>query len=257
MKFFDTHAHIGLIHNDPIEELIVIQQAKQAGVEHIVSICNSLHDFDEVYRNLKTATNIYHAVGISPSEVVHQGRNWESRIIENVKLDRVVAIGEIGLDYYRKFGDKDSQISLFIRQLELAQQLNFPVIIHNRDAGADVLGILNHRLPAKGGVLHCFSESYEYAKKAIDLGMYVSFAGNVTYKNAKNLHETALNIPIEHMLIESEAPFMVPAAYKGKRNMPAYIHSTLEFIAELRGMDPEECAHILYQNSLRFFNIKE
>ena len=87
--------------------------------------------------------------------------------------------------------------------------------------------------------------------------MYVSFAGNVTYKNAKNLHETALNIPIEHMLIESEAPFMVPAAYKGKRNMPAYIHSTLEFIAELRGMDPEECAHILYQNSLRFFNIKE
>ena len=108
MKFFDTHAHIGLIHNDPIEELIVIQQAKQAGVEHIVSICNSLHDFDEVYQNLKTATNIYHAVGISPSEVVHQGRNWESRIIENVKLDRVVAIGEIGLDYYRKFSSSTS-----------------------------------------------------------------------------------------------------------------------------------------------------
>ena len=86
--------------------------------------------------------------------------------------------------------------------------------------------------------------------------MYVSFAGNVTYKNAKNLHETALKMPIEHMLIESEAPFMVPAAYKGKRNMPAYIHSTLEFIAELRGMDSEECADILYQNSLRFFNIK-
>jgi len=257
MKYFDTHAHISLIQNDPIEELIVIQEAKQENVEHIVSICNSLYEFNTVYNNLKTATNIYHAVGISPSEVVHQGRGWENKIAESVKLDRVVAIGEIGLDYFRKFGDKDSQVSLFIRQLELACQLNYPVIIHNRDAGQDVLEILQRRLPRKGGVLHCFSESWEYAKKALDLGMYISFAGNITYKNAKSLHETAIKMPIENMLIESEAPFMAPSEYKGKRNMPAYIHSTLKFIADLRGMDPEETADILYNNSLRFFNIKE
>lgn len=257
MKFFDTHAHIGLIHEDPIEELIVVQEARQANVEHIVSICNSLHDFFIVYENLRTATNIYHSIGISPSEVRHQGKHWEEKIIAGAAYDRVVAIGETGLDYYRKFGDKDSQIALFIRQLELAQQLNLPVIIHNREAGQDILEILKHRLPSKSGVLHCFSEDWEYAKKAINLGMYISFSGNVTYKTAKNLHETARNMPMENMLIESESPFMVPAEYKGKRNKPAYLHSTAEFIAALRGMDVEETADILYRNSLRFFNITE
>ncbi|MCQ2603790.1 MAG: TatD family hydrolase [Spirochaetia bacterium] len=257
MKFFDTHAHIGLIYEDPIQELITIREAKQEKVEHIISICNSLHDFATVYENLRTATGIYHGVGISPSEVVHQGRNWESKIIEYAKLERVVAIGETGLDYYKKFGDKDSQIALFIRQLELAQQLDLPVIIHNREAGKDVLEILQHKLPRKGGVLHCFSEGWDFAKKALDMNMFISFAGNVTYKNARNLHETAMKMPLENMVIESEAPFMVPAEYKGKRNMPAYIHSTLEFLADMRGMDPEELADILYSNSLRLFNIKE
>lgn len=257
MKYFDTHAHIGLIHEDPIEELIIVQEAKQENVEHIVSICNSLHDFFIVYKNLKIASNVFHSIGISPSEVMHQGKNWEEKLKEGASFERIVAIGETGLDYYRKFGDKDSQIELFIKQLEIAQQIDLPVIIHNREAGKDVLEILQQKLPSKGGVLHCFSENWEYAKKAIDLNMYISFAGNVTYKNAKNLHETAKNMPIENMLIESESPFMVPSEYKGKRNMPAYIHSTLKFIADLRGMDEEETADILYKNSLRFFNITE
>jgi TatD DNase family protein len=257
MKYFDTHAHIGLINEDPIEQLIITQEARHEKVEHIVSICNSLHDFFIVYDNLSTATNIYHSIGVSPSEVAHPGKNWEDKVNEGATYDRVVAIGEIGLDYYRKFGDKNSQVELFIKQLEMAHQLNLPVIIHNRDAGEDVLQILSQKLPSKGGVLHCYSENWEYAKNALDYNLYISFAGNVTYRNARNLHDTAKNMPMERMLIESESPFMVPSYYKGKRNKPAYLHSTAEFIAELRGLSLEETSEILYQNSLNFFNITE
>ena len=257
MKLFDTHAHIGLIHEDPIEQLIIGQEARQAGVEHIISICNSLADFDYVYANLETATHIYHSIGVSPSEVQNPGLDWENKIIEGTRMDRVVAVGEIGLDYYRKFGKRDSQVELFIRQLELADKLDKPVIIHNREAGEDVLSILQEKLPGRGGILHCYSEDWNYAVKALDLNLYISFAGNVTYRNARNLHETARNMPLDRMLIESESPFMVPSAYRGKRNKPAYLHATAEFLAELRGMAVEELTEILYENSMNFFGISD
>lgn len=257
MKLFDTHAHIGLIHEDPIEQLIITQEARQSDVEHIISICNSLADFDYVYANLETATHIYHSIGVSPSEVQNPGHDWEMKIIEGTKFDRVVAIGEIGLDYYRKFGNRDSQVELFIRQLELAEKLDRPVIIHNREAGEDVLSILSEKLPPKGGILHCYSEDWAYAQKALELNLYISFAGNVTYRNARNLHETAKNMPLDRMLIESESPFMVPSAYRGKRNKPSYLPATAEFLAELRDMPIEEITEILYNNSMNFFGISD
>jgi TatD DNase family protein len=255
MRLFDSHAHIGLIHEDPIEQLIVVQEARQEAVDGVVSICNNLHDFFQVYENLRTAGHVYHAVGVSPSEVTNPGRDWEQKIKDGTELERVVAVGEIGLDYYRKFGDKDSQIELFIRQLELADQLGFPVIIHNREAGRDVMEILRERLPDRGGVLHCYSEDWNYAQDALELNLYISFAGNVTYRNAKNLHETAKNMPLDRMLIESESPFMVPSAFRGKRNKPAYLGETAKFIAELRDEPVEELTEAVYQNSLTFFGI--
>jgi TatD DNase family protein len=255
MRLFDSHAHIGLIHEDPIEQLIVVQEAKREHVEGILSICNNLRDFFQVYENLKTAGHVYHAVGVSPSEVTNPGRDWREKIEEGAQLDRVVAVGETGLDYYRKFGDKDSQIELFIAQLELADRLGKPVIIHNRDAGADVLDILRQKIPRKGGVLHCYSEDWAYAQQALELDLYISFAGNVTYRNARNLHETAKNMPVERMLIESESPFMVPSAYRGKRNKPAYLGENLKFLAELRELPEEELGEQLFENSLRFFGI--
>ena len=255
MKLFDSHAHIGLINEDPIEQLMIVQEARQAGVQGILSICNNLRDFFQVYDNLKTATHVYHSVGVSPSEVVNPGKDWEMRIEEGSKLDRVVAVGETGLDYYRKFGNKDAQVELFIRQLELAAKLDLPVVIHNREAGQDVLEILRDRIPARGGVLHCYSEDWSYAQEALELPLYISFAGNVTYRNARNLHETAKNMPLDRMLIESESPFMVPAAYRGKRNRPSYLPETVKFIAELREEPVEEVADTLYQNTLTLFNI--
>jgi TatD DNase family protein len=255
MQYFDTHAHLGLIVDDPIEQLIVIQEARQASVNRIVSICNSLHDFVRVYENLKSAVNVYHAVGVSPSEVQNPGKDWVQTIEQSVLLPRVVAVGEIGLDYYRKFGDKNSQIELFITQLDLAAKLNMPVIIHNRDAGHDVLDILRDRLPPRGGVLHCYSENAQYAQKALDLNLYFSFAGNLTYRNARNLHETIEVLPLDRILIESESPFMVPADYRGKRNMPKYLPMTARFLAEMLEMDEEELANQLWENSSRFFGL--
>ena len=257
MRLFDTHAHIGLINEDPIEQLIIVQQAKQEQVEKIMSITNNLRDFFQVYENLKTANHVYFSIGVSPSEVSNPGNDWELKIREGAKLGRVMAIGEIGLDYFRKFGDRDSQVELFIRQLEIAEKINMPVIIHNREAGTDVLDILGQELPSRGGVLHCYSEDYTYAVRALDLNLYISFAGNVTYRNARNLHETAKNMPLDRMLIETESPFMVPAAYRGKRNKPAYLVETAKFIAELREIPLEELAEALYANSLRFFGIDE
>jgi len=257
MRYFDTHAHIGLITEDPIDQLIVVQEARQEGVLHLVTVSNNLIDFAQLFANLKTETNVFHSIGISPSSVVQPGDDWEAKIQEGTRLDRVVAIGEIGLDYYRKFGDRDSQVELFIRQLELAEKLSLPVIIHNRDAGSDVLEILRERLPRRGGILHCYSEDYEYAKKALELNLWISFAGNVTYRNARNLQDTAKKIPLDRMLIESEAPFMVPAVHRGKRNKPSYINETAAFIAQLREVAVEEITEALYANSLTFFGLQD
>ena len=258
MKFFDTHAHIGLIYEDPIEQLRVIQQAKKAGVARIVSINNSLLDFPKVYGNLKSISGIYHAVGVAPSEVTNPGPDYYNTIEKYLEYPNVVAVGETGLDYYKQFGDKRSQIELFITQLELAQKHNLPVIIHNREAGRDLYDVLSERLPDSGAILHCYSEDAEYAQKCLDKNIWFSFAGNLTYRNARNLHETVLNIPVDRILIETESPFMIPAEFREKkRTMPAYLPSTAKFLAEMLDMDLEELSEQLWKNSCKAFKLPE
>lgn len=262
MQFFDTHAHIGLIYDDPIEQLRVIQQAKQAGVTRIVSINNSLHDFTKVYQTLKSVSGIYHAVGVAPSEVTNPGSNWIQTIEESVNLPNVVAVGETGLDYYKQFGDKRTQIELFITQLEIAQRYNKPVIIHNREAGKDLYDILTERMPDSGAILHCYSEDAAYARKCLDMNVMFSFAGNLTYRNARNLHETIMTLKdagaIDRILIETESPFMIPAEYRErKRTMPGYLPSTACFLSEMLEMDLEELSVQLWKNSCRVFKLPE
>lgn len=259
MRYFDTHAHIGLIYDEPIEQLLVAQQAKQAGVARIISICNSLIDFKKTYSNLKTAEHVYHAVGVSPSEVQNPGKDWRKTIEESLKLPRVIAIGETGLDYFHRYGDRRSQIELFIEQLDIATRHDLPVIIHNREAGKDVLDILADRMPPAGCVLHCYSEDASYADNILSRGLnvYFSFAGNLTYRNARNLHETVSILPLDRILLESEAPFMVPAAYRGKRNLPEYLPSTVGFLAEFLQIDPVEAAEATWRNACAFFRLPE
>jgi len=257
MQYFDTHAHLGLVDEDPIKQLLVTREARKAGVTRIVSICNNLIDFARVYNNLKSVLNIYYAVGVSPSEVQKPGKDWINTVRQSAQLPRVVAIGETGLDYYHKFGDRKTQIELFIAQLDLAAKLNLPVVIHNREAGKDVLEILKDRLPQRGGVLHCYSENAEFAKKALNLNLYFSFAGNLTYKNARNLHETIPLIPHDRILIESESPFMVPSEYRGQRNMPKYLPITARRLAFMINKSEEETAAMLWENANRFFGLPD
>jgi len=258
MQLFDTHAHIGLIYDSPIEQLRVIRQAKQAGVARIVSINNSLHDFAKIYPNLKAIPGVYHAVGIAPSEVTNPGKDYIEKIEENLKLPNVVAVGETGLDYYKQFGDKRSQIELFIQQLEIAQKRNLPVIIHNRNAGKDIYDNLSERIPESGAIFHCYSEDAAYARKCLDMNVYFSFAGNLTYRNARNLHETVMDIPLDRILLETESPFMIPAEYREKkRTMPAYMVSTAKFLAEMLDKDLEEVCAQIWKNSCKIFKLPE
>ena len=258
MQFFDTHAHIGLLQDDKMEQLLAVQLAKVKMVKHIVSICNSLSDFERTYANLESADSVYHAVGVSPTEVANPGKDWEERILSHAKKPRVIAIGETGLDYYHMFGgDKSAQVELFLKHLDIAKQLDLPVIIHNRNAGEDILNILEQKLPPKGGILHCFGEDWAFAKKALSLNLTFSFAGNLTFKNSRAIQEAARNLPLDRIVIESEAPFMTPYPYKGERNKIPYIIETARALSEIRETYLEELSESLYANSLRAFSLQK
>lgn len=257
MRLFDTHCHLGLIHEDQLEQLIAVQYAKRAGVAHIVSICNSLTDFEVVYNNLKSAKNVYHAVGVSPTESGNILVDWETKLQQFLKLDRVVAVGETGLDYGKYKQYQNAQVEMFLKHLEIARRNHLPVIIHNREAGGHILEILKTNIPEEGAIFHCYSEDWEYAYRAMELPVYFSFAGNITYKNIRKLTDTVRNLPEDRILIESEAPFMVPAKYTKRRNKPEYLPETAKAISEIKGIPLEEMAEILYQNSLNAFHITE
>ncbi|MGL4525164.1 MAG: TatD family hydrolase [Spirochaetia bacterium] len=259
MQYFDTHAHLGLIVSNPIEQIIIAERAKAAGVSAILTICNNLIDFFEVHKNLSHLSNVYFSAGISPSEVTRLGKDWEHQLSKAANYPKVIAIGETGLDYFRKYGDKKSQIELFIRQVEFSNHIGKPLVVHNRESGQDILEILQTHRPKYGAVLHCYSENLAYANKILknfDDVMF-SFAGNVTFRTAKPLQEVAANLPSERILVESESPFMTPAEHHNKRNTPAYINSTVKFLAQLREEDQEELANTLFKNALKFFKMPE
>lgn len=256
MKLVDTHCHIALLYQDPIEQIRVIDDAKRVGVEIIINVNTNLADFFSSYKNIKNIPNIYHTIGLSPAEVNNPGKDWELKLKEGITYPNVVAVGEIGLDYYHKYGDRNAQIEFFITQLEIASYNNLPVVIHNRNSGNDMKDILKSKIPPVGGIMHCFSEDIQFAKEMIDIGFFISFAGNLTYRNAKNLHDVAKKVPLDYILIETDSPFLTPHSYRGKRNQPVYLIDTLKFLAELREIDIEELSDKLYKNSLKAFNIK-
>lgn len=256
MKLFDTHCHLALLYQEPVSQIRAIDEAKREGVQAIVNISTNLFDFYDCYKNTKNVPSVFHTVGLSPSEVMNQGAEWEDKLEEWVNLPGVIAIGEIGLDYFHKYGDKSSQIEFFIRQLEMAEEFNKPVVIHNRQAGSDMREIMKSKIPSSGGIMHCFSEDTEFAKEMIDIGMYISFAGNLTYRNATNLHEVARNIPIENIVIETDSPFLAPHKYRKKRNRPVFLTETAIHLARIKNMDINEMCEILFKNSLDAYKLQ-
>ena len=273
MQIFDTHAHIGLIFDDPIERLRVVQKAKLAGVTRIVSICNSLHDFEQVYPQLKSVSGVYHAVGVAPSEVTTPGKNWIQTIENGLKLPNVVAVGETGLDYFRKFGDKRSQIELFITQLEIAQKYNKPVIIHNRDATEDILRILKECQMVNGkcpngkyvGVVHCFNGSKETAQQILDMGFYLGIGGVITFKNCKladTLKQLNQSEIINHkfeilnrLVLETDAPYMAPVPHRGERNESRLMIHVAERLAQVFECSVDEIIATTTRNAQQLFHL--
>ncbi|MDK3161708.1 TatD family hydrolase [Kamptonema cortianum] len=248
MKLIDTHCHLNFDAFDA-DRADVLQRAKSAGVEKIIIPSVDLVTARQALDLSEQHSEIHAAVGFHPNDTnaLHESDFEEAEQL--TQSSKVVAVGEIGLDYYWDKSPRDRQWSVFERQLSLAAKLALPVIIHNREAAADVLdilarwaGTLDGRLKTAPGVLHSFSGNLSDAERAVSLGFYLGFTGPVTYRKAEETRRIAAAIPLDRLLIETDAPFLTPMPYRGRRNEPAYVRLVADQIAVVRGLEPEEIA---------------
>lgn len=254
---FDTHTHLNADQFEG-EEDAVIRRAKEAGVSNMIVVGFDRKTIKRAMQLVETYEFLYAAVGWHPvdaKDMTDDDLNWIEELASHPK---VVAIGETGLDYYWDKSAKDVQKEVFKQQIQLAKKVKLPLVIHNREATDDVIEILQQEgADEAGGVMHCFSGTLEQAQQCIDLNFYISFAGPVTFKNAKPLKEVARNVPLERMLIETDCPYLAPHPFRGKRNEPAYVKYVAQEIAQLKNKDIEEIATITYNNAKRLFQISE
>ena len=255
--FIDAHAHL----DDPVlapRESEVLAAAKAAGVGAIVNASSDLPSSEASVALAARHPEVYAVVGVHPHEAKTYTAEVEKRLISLAKAPKVVAFGEIGLDYHYDLSPRDVQKQVFDEQLEMAFRLNKPVVLHIREAHGDATDMLTARWKAgrlPRGVMHCYTGSWESAKQYLAMGLYISFSGAVTFKNAPKLAEVAVNTPAERLLIETDCPYMAPVPLRGRRNEPAFITHTFEKVAGLRGEDPEALAEQLWQNSCRALQI--
>ena len=252
--FIDSHAHFDLCakdHNVSADSIVALmQEYNVSSAVHVVIDIEELQwgaDFVNRYND----KNIYIALGIHPSSLADSSalRQLTGAIEHYIKKlgNKIFGIGETGLDYYRMRQPKKMQQESFQTQIQLSKKYNVPVIVHSRDAMDDTYSILKQYLPLKG-IIHCFSGNSNSAKKFIDLGFYISFAGNVTYKTATDLHEAAKYVPLERMLLETDAPFLTPVPFRGKPNHPGLVKYTYEFVASLKKIQLSNCVDSIAQN---------
>lgn len=252
---FETHCHLDDNRFDD-DRLEVIERLRQQGIVRLINVGYDLPSSQRSIDLAATYSEVYAAVGIHPHDVEGLSEDHWQELFCLAKAAKVVALGEIGLDYYRDLSPRDMQREAFVRQLQMANELRLPVIIHNREAHQEVISSLRANRPFCGGVMHCFSGSWEIAKAALDMGFFISFAGPVTYKNARNLHEVASKIPLDRLLVETDCPYLPPEPFRGKRNEPSYVRYILEKISELKGVDFEFLAEITARNGARLFRVE-
>lgn len=257
MILFDTHAHLGDERFDEDREA-VIKRMLDAGVRLALLVGDGAADPTSSFELARRFDFFYAAAGVHPHDAQAYDENCQARLREWMDLDKVVALGEIGLDYHYDLSPRPVQRDAFDAQLELAYQLGKPVILHIREAHGDATDMLcarwrAGRMPA--GVMHCYTGSWESAKTYLSMGLYISFSGAVTFKNAPKLSEVAQNMPIDRLLVETDCPYMAPVPMRGRRNEPAFVAYTAEKIAQLRGMDPDELAMRAAENGMRLFGI--
>ncbi|MFT4415969.1 TatD family hydrolase [Fredinandcohnia humi] len=252
----DTHAHLNAIqYQEDLDE--VIERAQNEGVKTIVVVG---FDRETITRAIELAEQyefIYATVGWHPVDAIDMTDEDLLWIEELCGHPKVVALGEMGLDYYWDKSPKDIQKEVFRKQIALAKKVKLPIIIHNREATSDIVEILKEENASEvGGIMHCFTGSLEVAKQCMDMNFYISFGGPVTFKNAKKPKEVAAEIPLDRLLIETDCPYLTPHPFRGKRNEPSYVKYVAEQIAELKGISFEEVAQKTSDNAKRFFGIK-
>lgn len=253
---FDSHAHL----QDPkLKKDLdnILKRAQDAGVDRIACIGYDLASSQDAVLIARKYRQVYAVVGIHP----HDAQTMTPEVLEKLKSlasdPKVVAIGETGLDYYRDLSPREKQKAAFVEQIKLAQVVGKPIVIHDRDANQDVIDIIKKYNAGKnGGIMHCYSGNLPLALEAIKAGFYISFAGPVTYKNARKSQEVVVKIPMDRLLVETDCPYLTPEPLRGKSNEPANIKYTVEKIAVLRNQHPDEVAYLTERNACRVYRIK-
>ncbi len=252
----DSHCHLNF---EPLNAGLedVLQRARDNGVGHMLCVSVTLETFPEIHQIALKHANVFASVGVHPNE--REGREPSvGDLVDLAKEERVVAIGETGLDYYRSQGDMAWQQERFRRHIRAARECGKPLIIHTREAAADTLRIMDEERAGEiGGVMHCFTESWEVARAALDLGFYISFSGIVTFRSAEALREVAKQVPQDRLLIETDAPYLAPMPFRGKTNEPAFVKYVAECLATLRATSFEDTAAYTTKNFFALFKQAE
>lgn len=254
MILVDTHAHIdeeGFVHD--FDEML--ERAYANDVKYVVNIGANMDESRVSIELADKYESIYATVGVHPHDVEEINDKALDRLAAWCNHDKVVAVGEIGLDYFRSQTSKEMQAYAFAAQLDVARQMHMPVSIHDRDAHGDVMRMLKNEGKGLNGILHCFSGSWEMAKELIKMDYYIAIGGAVTFKNAAKLPEIAANIPLEYLLLETDCPYLAPHPHRGTRNEPANIRPIAEFIAGIRGITLEELAAATTANAARIMRM--
>ncbi|MBF8808460.1 MAG: TatD family hydrolase [Enterococcus lacertideformus] len=254
---FDSHTHLNAEQfNDDIPE--TIERASALGVTKMAVVGFDAPTIDKSLQLSYDYSNIYSIIGWHPTEAGSYTKEVETKLQKQLTNPKVVALGEIGLDYHWMEDPKEVQDKVFRRQIAIAKEMSLPISIHTREALEDTYRILKEeKIQAIGGIMHSFSGDFEWAKRFIYLGMYISFSGVVTFKKAVDVQEAAMNVPLDRMLVETDAPYLAPVPYRGKRNEPGYTRYTVEKIAELRNLTTEEVAEQTWENAHHLFRLNE
>ncbi len=253
---FDTHTHYD---DDAFQEDrdALIQSLLEGGIEAAVDVASSYESLARCLDLAHKYKHIYCALGIHPDDCGEMNESWIEEIREMASDEKVVAIGEIGLDYYWKNTDPLIQQKWFVRQLQLAKEVNLPVIIHSREAAADTMKIMkeNHA-EETGGVVHCYSYSKELAREYVKMGFYIGVGGVITFKNARKLVEVVEDLPLDRIVLETDCPYLAPVPYRGKRNSSLYLPYVVEKIAQIKNVSEQEVIDITRENAVTMYRLK-
>ncbi len=251
---FDSHCHLDYLARDgDLDE--VIARARDAGVGAMITICTKLSEFETVRGIAAGHDDIWCSLGVHPHEAAEEGQRTAARLIEMSQAAEVVGIGETGLDYFYEHSPRQAQRDSFRAHIDAARETGLPLIVHARDADEDTIAILReeHAKGPFGGVIHCFTAGPELARAALDIGFYISIAGIVTFKTADGLRAVVRDVPLDRLLIETDAPYLAPVPKRGKRNEPAFVAHTAAAVAKLKDLTVAELTQATSDNAFRLF----